>query len=110
MGGQRRVISHPLPVNTLSRLGGLALSKATFILSTDQFAQICHVNLKKAMCYSLCILLGAPSREEPLEVVLDLGRARSGVQDLLAGGVYRWTREAPGAQPMSVQSVARVFF
>ena len=46
----------------------------TFILSTDQFAQICHVNLKKAMCYSLCILLGAPSREEPLEVVLDLRR------------------------------------
>ena len=60
------------------------------------------------MCYSLCILLGAPRREEPLKVVLDLWRARSGVEDLLAGGVHSRTREAPGAQPMSVQSVARV--
>ena len=65
---------------------------------------------KPQKSHVLCILLGAPSREEPLEVVLDLGRARSGVQDLLAGRVYRWTREAPGAQPMRVQSVARVLF
>ena len=60
------------------------------------------------MCYSLCILLGAPSREEPLEVVLDLWRVGALVQDLLARGVHSRTREAPGAQPMRVQSIRSV--